>query len=202
MRPTSIVRGKYSRVSRDRNRFTFGLVPEIEGDRTCIFCDSVSGEPELQSVYYPPVVASARLGVDNRGMVGYCCTAHYARYNRLANAGHLYPTFEEFYVVVGGTIIKRSRTNSVPKDDKPGSLKYFRTSVDAGLEPTVWYSGFGYLEQIRVRPSLYQAFSKSIHENLVLGMSGDERRSWYQKFCTENEVNEKESRAFEHFLKL
>ena len=201
MKPSSQVRGLYSRVCRDREKLTFQLLPGEDADRSCIFCDEINQEPQLQSAYYPPIKAADKLlSPENRGTMAYVCVNHYYRYNKLVNAGHLFPTFEDFYVSAG-PVLKRTQRSKVD-----GQLKYFAVTSDVGtsgfMEVSVWYSGFGFADQIRIRHPLYMSFHKFVHETAILGLLVEGRRSWFQKFCTENEVNEKESRAFEHFLKL
>ena len=201
MKPSSQLRGLYNRIYRNREALTFQTLPGDGSDRSCIFCDEINQEPQLQSVYYPPLkVAEKLLSADNKGVTAYACVNHYYRYNRITNAGHLFPTFEDFYISVGPVLKRRQRSTG------DGQLKYFAVTSDVGtsgfVESTVWYSGFGFSDQVRIRHPLYMAFCKFVHETAILGLLVEGRRSWYQKFCAENEVNEKESQAFEHFLKL
>ena len=202
MKPSAKLRSLYTRVSRDRECITFRLVNGPDEDRSCIFCDDVTQEAQAQSVYSPPIkVAEKLLSEDRKGQTAYCCVNHYYRYNRMVNNGHLFPSFEDFYITAG-PVTKRKQRATVEDD----SLKFFRTTTDLGTsgynEQTVWYSGFGFMDQIRVRHPLYLAFAKYVHDNAILGLLAEGRRSLFQQFCAENEVNEKELRAFEHFLKL
>ena len=201
MKPTSQLRGLYNRVCRDRESLTFQTCPGEDADRSCIFCDDINQEPQLQSVYYPPLKAAEKLlSPDNKGVMAYACVNHYYRYNKLVNAGHLFPTFEDFYVSAGPVIKRRQRATG------DGPLKYFAVTSDVGtsgfMETSVWYSGFGFADQIRIDHSLYMAFHKFVHETAILGLLVEGRRAWYEQFCASNTINEKESRAFKHFLKL